>query len=125
MDCKNIGDGTVNPFADTLQQRTMDVASHVSLCDTREWRRVLLRACSVMIPKGKSVVLAFVSFQLTDARRAPWPAFLVQVPARRSQSANGDTPTHCCRPRPARQQCTPLFSAAEKAENTQQVRHRV
>lgn len=77
----------------------------------------LLRACSVMIPNRKSVILAgFVSFQwttlCTGRRRAP--AFFVQVPWK------GDIPAHG-RHRARREQRTPLFSAAEKADTTRQV----
>lgn len=102
-------------------------ASATALRSTREHTGVgLLRACGVMIPKGTSVILAFVSVQWTDAGRASWPAFLVQVPARRSQSGNGDIPSHdCCRARTATRRRAPLFSAAEKADKTQQVRHLV
>lgn len=86
--------------------------------NTQQHRAVsLLRACSVMIPNGKSVILAgFVSFQwttlCTGRRRAP--AFFVQVPWK------GDIPAHG-RHRARREQRTPLFSAAEKADTTRQV----
>lgn len=74
--------------------------------------------CSVMVPNGKSVILAgFVSFQWTDARRPTSPAFLVQVPT----SPGGDIPAHACRTQ-RREHRTPLFSVTKKDDATQQVR---
>lgn len=78
----------------------------------------LLCACSVMTPKGKSVILVgFVSFQWTTfcTGRGRAPAFFVHVPGK------GDIPTHG-RHMARRVQRTPLFSAAGKADATQKVR---
>lgn len=79
-------------------------------------------AWSGMVCKGKAVLWAgVVCLHVTKASRSTCPAFLVQV--RTSAHRRGGAASHGFRCSVGKRPFAPLFSAAEKVDTEQQVRH--
>ena len=75
-----------------------------------------------MVPRGK--VVLWTVFMCLSCSTATWPAFLVQVRTRGHHVGTGTVASHGIQYRARRKAGTPLFSATEKADTTQEVRWR-